>query len=188
MTKRDLAEVLLKITGVYALFLALPHLAHVWGLAATLAADLGSLEYRPWMYAVTILPFLFTAVPGLALLIWGRAFARVVVREDSGTGVRSAIKSEDLQAIAFSVVAVVLAINVMPRVATLCSSLWQLRTVDMPVYHRAQVAAGAKGTALGIALQLGLALVLFLQARGLAALWHKIRTGGIPGPDDAADR
>jgi hypothetical protein len=186
MTKRDLAEVLLRITGVYALFLALPHLGNVLALAAWLAKAEARQGYGPWMYAMQILPFLFLAVPALALIIWGDRFSRLIVPHDSDAPTGSSIRSVDIQAIALSVVAVILALHAVPRIGDVCGNLWKLRMADGDSYARASVVAETWQIAGVIVLQLGLAAALFLRARGLAAMWHKLRTAGIPGPDDAA--
>jgi hypothetical protein len=186
MTKRDLAEVLLRITGVYALFLAIPHLTNILALAALPATAEVRQQYGPWIYAMQILPFLFLAVPALALIIRGDSFARLIVPHDSDAPTDSSIKSVDIQAIAFSVVAVVLALHAVPRIGGLCGNLWKLRMAGVDSYARASLVVETWQLAGVIALQFGLAAALFLRGRGLAALWHRIRTGGIPGPDQAA--
>ncbi len=171
MTKRELAAFILKLLGVYALIQSLPVLQGFAAMVFFLQSDGTAFDVLA-TFVISVVPFLLLALAGVALLLFSDRLARIIVGRDGDAAVCSAIHGVEFQAIGFSVVGVLVALLAVPRLVQSLGNAWLLRSQDWPdsMVRRTWLAG------VSIAVQLGLALVLFLRARGLANLWHRIQT------------
>jgi hypothetical protein len=175
-----LGTIALQIVGVYCIVLALP-------IFSVLATFLGASGFtnagRPgWQILFSfIMPGLYCVI-GVLLI---RYAARLSVWLFGGTaggvmvGPVTALAGRNLQAIAFSVVGVMTMIDAAPR---LVSFLW-FGLMDM--------GSALRGDGFGQMIEpiakFLFGLALFLQAKGLSLLWHKIRAGGVMQPSDTTE-
>jgi len=173
VTKYELASFMLKLLGVYALIEALPLLRYLGIIASMFGSD--DMSQSLWLYLGMTLPFIFTALVGLALLMYSDALAGKIFGRDDGTNVSTAIRGAEFQAIGFSVVAVFVALQAVPQVLQLVTNIWHITSKRFPEDVDARLVYGTWKIGLSVVLQYVLAVVLFLRARGLANLWHKMQ-------------
>jgi hypothetical protein len=131
-----------------------------------------------WPSLIMLVPLLLAAVAGAVLVVFSKQLAPWFVGEDKPLAISSALTGRDVQAIGFSIVAVLIFLRALPQIG---QALWIL--LDALSRRFPEPVAGRRGREVwryGIpaVIQLVLAAVLFLQARSLAGLWHRIRVGG----------
>lgn len=184
MTRHELASFALKLLGLYALVQALPLLQSVGGLAYVLEAKDRQTATQFIVLAATMIPLLMTAAAGVALWAYSRNLAPRLVGEDGPLGMSGGLTGREVQAIGFSVVAVLIFLHAVPQIA---QALWAAYYAIMP-HLSEEVSARMRHNfwqnSVPAVIQLVLAIVLFLQARGLADLWHRIRTPRYGRTDD----
>ena len=167
-----IGTIALQLVGVYCMTLGLPMLT----VLATFFGMSGR-QYSAWQALFSFVPLGMYIVMGVLLIRFAAPLSMWLFR-DTGAGIMSgAITTESgqyLQAVAFSVVGVVLMINAAPRLVSL---IW-LALMDM---GRA-MGGGGYGQLVEPMAQFLLGLGLFLQSKGLSLLWHRIRTGGVIAP------
>jgi hypothetical protein len=189
MTRRHLAEVGLKLLGVYALLRCLPLLPNAFLLAGAWDGDevrgRGLTDYR---YTIVLL---LLACSGAAMLIFGRVLSRLLFRSLDDSEVNSTVPCEPLRATAFAVAGVVVAICTVPTAGWFFQSLWILASPaskygDSTIAQRTAVQFGVL-----CILQLGLAAGLLVRARALMTRWRREQTEAAPitepaSPDERA--
>jgi hypothetical protein len=191
MTKRDLAELVLKMVGVYVLLQAvlllrdfLPCLHMLKHLGFRVSSSFFPPIRAPRIYIAGAGPFVITLITGLVLVCFGRTLAGVLARTRHDVEERLPLRAEDALAIAFSAVALLVGIAVLPRIGILLDGYWsrlprlfprqnlaQYRvfwTKAMLVQWRPQERVVMQSAV--IAVQLGFALLLFVGARRLASM------------------
>jgi hypothetical protein len=185
MTKRELAAFILKLLGVYAIIRSLPLFLYLSLTLATLGQEKDEVSGQVWTYFSMSVPSILTAIAAIVLLTCSRGLAAAIVREDSDARLSTSLTGEDVQAIGFSVVAVFVFVSAVPQILQFIANLWLI--ASQSEYGRApsQLSMRAWGTGLSAAVQLVLAIVLFLRARGLANLWHRIQVGRYVKIDEA---
>jgi hypothetical protein len=185
MTKHELASFALKLLGIYALIESLQLFQWLGGLVYMLKSERGGTVAELWASVVMMIPLLLVAAAGAVLVVFGRDLAPRLVGEDKPLGASSVLTGQDVQAIGFSIVAVLIFLRAIPQIG---QAIWMAldalsQRFDEPVPGR--FAQNAFRYGIPALIQLVLAVTLFLQARGLANLWHRIRTGGQSKIDDA---
>jgi len=177
MTKRELAELILKLLGVYAIIQSLPFFEPLIGLLRGLVY--GS-ERVPGDVSASLtmsIPFVLTAGAGIILLAWSGSLSRVLVKDDGDAKLTTSLCAEEVQAIGFSVVAVLVFLLAVPQLAKFIGYVWfiaSLRNSRAPMTGHVM---SMWQNGLSFVVQCGLAIVLFFKARGLANLWHRIQAG-----------
>lgn len=175
MTKRELAAFVLKLLGVYAIIRSLPLFMYISLMLATLGQENGEMARRFWMQVCMSVPFVLSAIAAVVLLTCNRGLSAVVVREDSDAKLSTSLSGNDIQAIGFSIVAVLVFLSAIPGLVKFIGSLYYV--VSQPEGARSRFLRIAWQSGLSVALQLVLASVLFFRARGLANLWRRIQVG-----------
>jgi len=185
MTKHELASFALKLLGIYTFIQALPIFQYLGGLAYMLKSSRQGAVPEFWASVVMLIPLLLVAVAGAALFIFSRDLAPRLVGKDGPLGTSTVLTGRDVQAIGFSIVAVLIFLRAVPQMG---HAIWTVfdalsQRYSEPPSDRAVQNFFRYG--IPTIIQLVLAIVLFFQARGLANLWHRIRTGGQGKIDDA---
>lgn len=171
-----IGTIALQLVGVYSI-------THAVGILALLAPWAGASDIR-FLSAQMLGSLLAAMIYGVIAVLLIRLAPRISawLFRDHGGGIMSgpitAPAGQYLQAIAFSVAGVVTMIGALPRLA---SFIW-LGVSDMG----SQLGEYSVMMIEPIA-QCALGLVLFLQSKGLALFWHKIRTGGVIGPQPESE-
>ncbi len=172
MTKRELGAFVLKLLGVYAIIQSLPLLGFISSVLVVPRYQSDNLFSR-WMFIGISTPFILTAIAGIVLLRYSRSLAFFIVKEDDNVELSTTLSSEDIQAIGFSVAAVLVFLLAIPQLSQFITSLWYAATEGREsIFVRLALQAG-----LSAVVQFGLAIILFFRARGLANLWHRIQVG-----------
>lgn len=177
MTRHELASFALKLLGIYALIKSLPLIQHLGGALGMLGSDQGRDMVGFWTFVGLLIPLVLTALVGGLLLAFSRDLAPRLMGEDKPLGLSSALSAEDVQAIGFSVVAVLIFLGAIPQL-THVIVYWSYvasRSSLEPV--RRQMAWSIWQSSLSGGIQLTLAIVLFLRPRGLSNLWRRLQPG-----------
>jgi hypothetical protein len=169
-----LGTIVLQIVGVYCITLALP-------IFTVVAGFLGSTAVRGstgWQIIFSfMMPGLYFAA-GLLLIRFAPRLSVWLFRDTAGGVMVGPVTTEagrNLQAIAFSVIGVMTMIEAAPQ---LVSRIWLASmNVGAPVSAYGQLVEPIAQFLFGLA--------LFLQAKGLSILWHKLRAGGVMQPGGA---
>jgi len=174
MTRHELASFALKLLGIYALIESLPLFQSLGGLVYALRSNRPQGGMEVWAYAIMLIPLLLTAAAGAILLVFSRDLAPRLVGEDKPLGISSGLTGRDVQAIGFAVVAVLIFLRALPQISYGIWAAFDALRSSEPASGRMAQSFFRHG--IPAVIQLVLAVVLFLQARGLADLWHRIRT------------
>jgi hypothetical protein len=164
-----IGTIALQLVGVYCITQALPLLT---ALLSVIGFSGGrSLPSPRWQILFTfIMPAVYIAsgvvlirfAPRLGVRLFGDSIGGMMV------GPINTQLGRYLQAIAFSVFGVVMMVSALPRLASIMWAVWMNTGSRFNAY----------GPMVEPIIELLLGLALFLQARGLSMLWHKIRTTG----------
>jgi len=122
-------------------------------------------------------PFALTAAAGIILLMNSRSLACVLVKDDGDAKLTTSLRSEDMQAIGFSTVAVLVFLLALPRLAMFIGYAWFIASLRISQAPMAGHVMSMWQQGLSFVVQCGLAIVLFFRARGLANFWHRIQAG-----------
>jgi hypothetical protein len=176
MTKRETTIIVLKLLGVYAIIEAIPLLQYFWGFIGLIGRTRTGIPQQAWLYLGTGMPFLLMAVAAFLLLTRSERIAALLIKEDGPVSPTTSLSGRDVQAIAFSAVGVLVFLQSMPKLCQLVMNLWYLRSQ----YIKGQLPTdrlvdNAWQLGIAVGLQCGLAVILFLRAKGLANLWHRIQ-------------
>ena len=177
MTKQEVGSLAFKLMGVYALVRAAEHLitAVMWvGSIASLAAmeeDFQAGASEVWTGLLTALPFVILLALGLYLLARSNKLsARMFPDADGDVAVTASTR--DVQAIAFSIVGVLLFASALPQLAKIGVNLY---------YHwkfpemKPDIVRGTWISLLTMCAKITLGVALFFGGRSLSNLWFRMR-------------
>lgn len=184
MTRHELASFALKLLGIYALIKSLPLIQLLGGALGALASAQGRDMSGFWPIVGMFIPMVLMAVVGMLLIAFSKDLAPRLVGEDKPLGIASTLSGQDVQAIGFSVVAVLIFLDAIPRFVQGIASWQTLSQLPSGSISR-QVIWGIWQTFVSSGIQLILAAVLFLWPRGIANLWHRIQAGKYVRIDEA---
>ena len=183
MTIKDLAGLSCKVLAVYTLVLAFQSLNHFAILPVSIMENFPA--------GVTALLVMAAFIPSILLLtlaaiLWFRAdrFAGHMAPGKNTSGEKPAVRGEDLQVIAFSVVGVLVLAGAVPELFQFVSSLVLQRSLQYHPFSET-VSVDTVSRAIGLAVRLVIGFWLLLGARGLAGLFKTLREAGLrrPGND-----
>jgi hypothetical protein len=174
-TRYAITVVALQLLGLYALLQALSFIALLGGWIGGSRNAMGELNGQ---FIMAMLPLVLYLAIGVMLIRLAPSFARWLVRVAPGESTADTMKlpaAQELQAIAFSVAGIIIVADYLPSLLTaIIVSIPSMGDgIDKWIFVRP-------------ILNLAVGVALFLQSKGLAALWHKLRTGGITTRVDEA--
>jgi len=184
MTKRELTALVIKLLGVYAIVQSLPLLGNI-------SSFIGAPGYRdseffnPWIFIGLLMPFVLMMVAGIILLGYNWSLSFFIVKEDNDVKLSTILSSEDIQAIGFSIVAVLVFLTAIPRFFQFIMSLWYYATEHTGGIRGSTFVVVILRSGLSVVVQFGLSIILFFRARGLANLWRRIQVGKYVKIEDA---
>ena len=176
MTKRELAAFFLKLLGIYAIIQSLPLLIYISSFLG-FPGDRSNEFYNVWMFISLSMPFLLTIVTAIVLLRYSRSLSSFIVKEDEDVKLSTAHSLEDFQAIGFSIVAVLVFLLAVNRIFQFIISLWYITSENTLEPTKSAYIRNAWQSGISVVVQVGLAIILFLRARGLANVWRSIQVG-----------
>jgi hypothetical protein len=134
---------------------------------------------------ISLFPFVITAGAGVLLLTCNRYLASVIIKEDGDMKLGVSLDSKDIQAIGFSVAAVIIFLLAVPRLVYLTVNIWSILTLDAMEETKAYEIRYAWQNGLSFLVQSGLAVILFFRAHGLINIWRRIQVGKYVKIEDA---
>lgn len=177
MTKRELTALILKLLGVYAIIQSLPFLQPLTRLLRGLVYESERVHSQVSASVTMSIPFVLMAGAGIILLTNSRGLACVLVKDDGDAKLTTSLRAEEIQAIGFSIVAVLVFLSALPRLAQFIGCVWFMASLRSSQAPMAGFVMSMWQSGLSFAVQCGLAIVLFFRARGPANLWHRIQAG-----------
>jgi hypothetical protein len=171
-----LAVVGVKLLGLYALIHAIPQ---VFSLPLYLWP---SASWSPYAL-LGMLPMATYVAIGVILLWQAEWVVRRVARIPIGETAPVTF-NEHFQGVAFSVVGVIL---IAWGLADIAEHIAEFAYIEANRNAGAVIPAGGYTSVVEPLVELAAGVVLFLRGRGLAALWHRMRYGGVRVRDASAD-
>ncbi len=168
MTKTQIASLGCKFLGIYALIQAVPLLGNAFQIVAFA-------EYKPSPSIMVIFAsygtFFLMALLGLALLLFSNKFAQKMAPPESSISSGDRPTAKDIQAIAFSVVGLVLIAHTIPSIFNIAWNIYAIKTAgdQRPV---AELLSKEWGFRLAVAVKFIIGIILFFGAELLSTLWH----------------
>jgi hypothetical protein len=175
MTKHELASFALKLLGIYAFIESLPLFHFLGSLAYMLQSNRSEAVPEFWATVGMLIPLLLMAAAGAVLVAFSRNLAPRLVGEDKPLSMPSALTGSDAQAIGFSIVAVLIFLHAIPQIGHVIWTGFYTFSRRFSEPMPGWIARDILQYGIPAVVQLVLAVVLFLQARGLSSLWHRIQ-------------
>jgi hypothetical protein len=176
MKKKDIADVALKILGVFAFLQAISATQYTFMFSAPLLTASHPMTADAWLTLASLaVPVLLLLVAAIVLVAKSkRLSARMFPPVDSSNAPQAAFSKEELQALAFSVLGVYVVLMAVPKLMELGVNLFTASSVSSPEVQRSFT---RRTWVAGISaiVQASLGILLFLRARGLAKFWHALR-------------
>lgn len=122
-----------------------------------------------------LLPFALMVLAGIVLLAFSGTLAPRLVGKDEPLGLPGDLSARDVQAMGFSIVGVFIFLRGIPGLGQVITGWSYLAARDYPEPAVNQMVRGLWQDGLSAGIQLLLGAGLFLHARGLANLWHRIQ-------------
>ncbi len=175
MTKRELAAFALKLLGIYAIIHSLPLLPYISLMLRMLRLGSDEIYRKLWMYLSMSVPFALMAAIAVVLLTCSRGLASVLVKEDGPAGLGTSLHPQEIQAVGFSVVAVLVFLLAMPKLVQFIMSFWYIQSAAKFEGARPRLIINVWESGLSVAVQLTIAILLFFRSRGLTNFWRRIQ-------------
>ena len=172
MTKREVASLALKLSGIYAFIVSVSSFRTMMFMIASIGDHPGQGLNSTLLAAGYGIPLLLLLFLGWYLISASERLSRLIFPQDAAEDKISALSSEDAQTIAFSVVGLLLLTKAVP-------GLFRVILWISDIYSRNLPLAFSKGRlvqeAVVVVVRLALGLYLFLGSKGLSELWHKMQ-------------
>jgi hypothetical protein len=175
MTKRELAEFVLKLLGVYAIIQSLLLLQYISLMLASLGRENDNVFRLAWVFLCTSVPFALMLVIAIILLTRNRRLASVLIKEDGLAGLGTSLSLQEIQAIGFSIVAVLVFLLAIPKLLRFFTTLQYILSITEFERSRPRLIINVLESGFSAAIQLTLAILLFFRSRGLTNLWRRIQ-------------
>lgn len=168
-SRLDVAVIALRLIGLYLLLqCVLLGIMFVPGMFTSFSGS-----QLTWLELAAPLGFYAGMVGvGICLIVFSEGMGRRLLPRGGGAPSAGAPDGAAWQAIAFAVVGVYLVASTLPQLVT--NTLYSIR--DETDYMQPQM--------LSDLLEITLGVLLFLQARGLARFWHKLRSAGTQAEEE----
>lgn len=174
MTKREFTAIILKLTGIYILVRYLGSLPSILSPAVSLSSyETITLDMWVWGLLATLLPIAYFAIC-ILIVVKSKAIAAKLIKDDGEFNVGFSLSQDDVLIIAFCCIGLAVLVGAIPDLIESGTNLTLLNKAPDGVHpSRTWIMAHAKVAADSMQALIGIAL--FLQARGLAGLWRKLR-------------
>ena len=177
MTKKDALAVALRVLGAYVLLEAVQSLQWLIMFLFQVARSARSTPSAAAALVGILVPVAALIAAGVLLLRRGdRVAAHLVTDEPAPASTASGLNVRDLQVVAFSVVGLCVFLAALPKFCPMALSLFYAHTTALP-FDRSRFLRQQAGAFCAAMLQALLGVVVFLQARGLSNLWHRVQAG-----------
>lgn len=174
MTKREFTAIVLKLTGVYILVRYLGFLPMALSpLTAIRFAEPNATSTWLWGLVAIVPPLLYLGIC-ILIVLKSEMISVKLIPEDGDFSIGSSLSKEDVLTVAFCCIGLMVLVGTIPDAVQSGSKLALAKRAPEHFNQSSYwISAYARLTANVVQVLIGLAL--FLQARGLAGLWHKLR-------------
>ena len=169
MNKQELSQIALKILGIYALLESIQ-------LFSGVLSVFGYPEDMPFNRFVMILsvvvPFLILVWSGLFLI---RRTDKITAKYfPSGPIENSELKGSQIQAIAFSIIGIVLIVTTIPKLSQLGMNIYALMSRAKEIGAELDLERDTIGFGINLLCRFILGVLLFISGESIANLWRRI--------------
>ena len=171
MTKHQIAALASKLLGLYFAVHSIVYLSAL-GSQLSLTSAAGANFNRLFFYCVTIASFALTLGAGLFLFFRAETMAAVLVGPETESEEKPAVRSQNIQVIAFSTVGLVLSLQSVPHLINLILTYWFAREGWL---YRSGTSPYTYIDFLSSLLQFALGIWLLFGARGIAIVINRMR-------------
>ncbi len=176
MKKREFCIIILRMLGIYAIIRAIPIVQHLSFLFSMDSYDILEIQRPLWFYVGNVAPSLLYVCVIILLLIRSDSIARLIIKDNGITTFASSLSSKELQAISFSIMAIVIFLLGLPNLSNFTISLWEISNKHFNNKEfEASLIRGTWRTGISVVIQYGLAVYLFFGSKGLANFCHRIQ-------------
>ncbi len=175
MSLRGIASLGFKLLGIFVIVQAVPLLQDI-GIFLGSIESLASTNVNIAVLIISaILPVGLLIGIGCGLLIFSSKLASRLITPDTEGPRDPSADSEDIQAVAFSVIGVLVFVLAVPKLFQIGANYYGIK--QMGQYARAELFwRGTWVHVIGLLVQLLIGLGLFLGARGLSNFWQRLQT------------
>ena len=177
MTQNQIASLSLKLLGIYSIIEAIPILRELSQVFAWRGSKI-EMEGGP-LHTDLLLIGIMTSVGlllliGICLLFFSKTLAKRMITEEERINEATELTARNIQAIAFSVVGLVLIVIAIPDLVQLAANLQVLKSAGAESVKES-IQIGTWVYSIGIAVQFIIGILLFLVGRGLSSIWFFIQ-------------
>ncbi len=173
MSLRGIASLGFKLLGIFVIIQAVPLLRDIGFVISSLDLYVSTGIDAVILLSSIILPIVLLVGIGSSLFIFSYRLASRVVTPGAEVVTTPDVDRRDIQAVAFSVIGVLVFVLAVPKLFQIGANYYGIKQLGQDV--RAELFW--KGTwvyAMGLFVQMLLGLGLFLGARGLSNIWHRL--------------
>ncbi len=171
MKNQQIASLSLKIIGIYSIILAVPMIGNLIN-AFGFPAD-GPMERIIIVLSVAI-TFVLQLVASLFLIYFGDRIAKIFIPTSDTNESISALNSRDIQAIAFSIIGVVLIVVTIPKLFQLGANIYAIQRAADNFQAEYKLERDTIAFGVNILCRFILGILLFITGDSLSNIWHKI--------------
>lgn len=170
----ELASVSLKMLGIYSFLKAIPIVRVIIDTKNlhNLKAFDPSTNFS-MVYLGAIISLILFIMFGICLLFFGNKIAAKIVQDKDYLKQNQTLESRSLQAVAISVVGVLIVALVIPKLFQFSVNLYAMRTPEIEAHLVKKYTIDNIALGIGILAQLIVGLLLFLGGSFLSMIWHK---------------
>lgn len=170
MTKREVASLVIKLTGIYIL---IRYAAYLPSLLMPLYYAKYT-DFNSWVPALlaTAVSIIYLGVCVIIVLKSDKISAKII-SVDKEMNLTLSITKSDIMTIAFCCIGLIVLVNVIPQLASTATEhfLYKKNPNNMPSNYHFRIIPKLVGNII----QLVIGIWLFLRAKGLAEIWRRIR-------------
>ena len=175
MKNRELAEVLIKVLGIYALLQALPLFQYLAMVVSSLFVTQNE-TISVIIQAINIVPILANIMVGLYLIKNGESISKKLFGEESKDLVdQEVINKTELQAIFFSGIGLLILIMAIPKVIQSVLSIYLYINESLDGEAN-RIFSNSWPNVLATTLQAAIGFFVFFQAQGITNMWRRIQS------------
>ncbi len=175
MTGSQIASLSLKLIGIISIIQAIPILKDLSSYFIFKGSNFIEPDKFPPNYNYLLIGILSSIglliLFGSCLIIYSDTLGKKIVKEDNDTKISTNISATDLQAIAFSVIGVVMIVMAIPHLVKIATNVQALKMAG-DEYPGKSITAGTWAYAIGLSVQVIIGTLLFFGSRGLSSLWY----------------
>ncbi len=175
MTGTQIASLSLKLIGIFSIIQAIPILKSLSEFFVFKDSNFFTPENTPPSYNYLLIgiltSFLLLLILGACLIIFSERLAKKIIKENEDKKTLTDLSVKDIQAIAFSVIGVVMIVIAIPKLIQIGTNIQVLNQAGDEVPTRG-ISAGTWAYAIGLTVQSIIGLLLFFGARGLSSIWY----------------